>query len=161
MKVFFPDSRDTYCLVQKVRPQGVATQMLMGHGASLNTCFALSVGQSSSCICDPAQEQSVLCIIFEFSVFETPRHEAEQRFGLQLKKEGAHLSIKNKEKWWIYKLYQQNLTWNFFTLLIASYMLYCLHRHSYFSLTFTYQKRSMQHSEIPKNSFTYLYFFDN
>ncbi|CAB3250211.1 unnamed protein product [Arctia plantaginis] len=56
-RVFFPDARDAYCLMRKIRPQGVATQILTGHGGFSQYLHRFRCRESPSCICDPAQDE--------------------------------------------------------------------------------------------------------
>ncbi|KAL0817996.1 hypothetical protein ABMA28_008538 [Loxostege sticticalis] len=95
-KLFFPDAGDAYRLIKKIKPAGLLTQILTGHGGFSQYLHRFKCGESPSCDCDPAVEQTVPHLLIHCPVYDRLRFNFEQSTNETVKIEKFHELISNK-----------------------------------------------------------------
>ncbi|KAL0870224.1 hypothetical protein ABMA27_006364 [Loxostege sticticalis] len=95
-KLFFPDAGDAYRLVKKIKPAGLLTQILTGHGGFSQYLHRFKCGESPSCDCDPAVEQTVPHLLADCPVYDRLRFNFEQSTNETVKIDKFNEFISNK-----------------------------------------------------------------
>ncbi|KAL0850679.1 hypothetical protein ABMA28_006624 [Loxostege sticticalis] len=95
-KLFFPDAVDAYRLVKKLKPTGLLTQILTGHGGFSQYLHRFKCGESPSCVCDPAIEQTVPHLLIDCPIYDKLRYEFQQRTNEIIRLEKLHELISSK-----------------------------------------------------------------
>ncbi|KAL0882745.1 hypothetical protein ABMA27_016296 [Loxostege sticticalis] len=89
-KLFFPDASVAYRLVRKIRPAGMLTQILTGHGGFSQYLHRFKCGENPSCDCDPDVEQNVPHLLSECPIFNNLRYDFEQKYNEKITKSKYH-----------------------------------------------------------------------
>nr|XP_049693341.1 uncharacterized protein LOC126053945 [Helicoverpa armigera] len=76
-KMFLPDAIAAFRIVKQVRPTGVLTQILTGHGGFSEYLNRFKCKESPSCACDPNAEETVPHIILDCPIFARERYRLE------------------------------------------------------------------------------------
>ncbi|KAL0809899.1 hypothetical protein ABMA28_011376 [Loxostege sticticalis] len=95
-KLFFPDAGDAFRLIKKIKPAGLLTQILTGHGGFSQYLHRFKCGESPSCDCDPAMEQTVPHLLVHCPVYDKLRFEFEQETNEKIKVNNFSELISNK-----------------------------------------------------------------
>ncbi|KAL0858264.1 hypothetical protein ABMA27_012168 [Loxostege sticticalis] len=95
-KLFFPDAVDAYRLVKKLKPTGLLTQILTGHGGFSQYLHRFKCGESPSCDCDPAVEQTVPHLLIDCPVYDKLRFDFQQSTNESIKIDKLNDLIGNK-----------------------------------------------------------------
>ncbi|KAL0821383.1 hypothetical protein ABMA28_005969 [Loxostege sticticalis] len=95
-KLFFPDAVDAYRLVKKLKPTGLLTQILTGHGGFSQYLHRFKCGESPSCECDPAVEQTVPHLLIDCPVYDKLRFDFQQSTNESIKIDKLNDLICNK-----------------------------------------------------------------
>ncbi|XP_048481539.1 uncharacterized protein LOC125489547, partial [Plutella xylostella] len=67
-KMFFPDAVEAYKLVRKIKPAGILTQVMTGHGGFSEYLNRFKCKESPSCICDPNCAETVEHVLLDCPV---------------------------------------------------------------------------------------------
>ncbi|XP_037868520.2 uncharacterized protein LOC119628836 [Bombyx mori] len=78
-KLFFPDAKAAYKIVRKLVPTYLTTQIMTGHGGFSEYLSRFKCKESPSCICDPAQAETVQHLLLVCPIHAVERFEFEQR----------------------------------------------------------------------------------
>lgn len=99
-RMFLPDAIAAYHVIRHVRPTGILTQILTGHGGFSEYLNRFKCKESSSCTCDPSVSESIPHILIECPIFAIERYNIEQELNIILKREeiGDIMLGKNREK---------------------------------------------------------------
>ncbi|KAL0811622.1 hypothetical protein ABMA28_009992 [Loxostege sticticalis] len=95
-KLFFPDAGDAYRLIKKIKPAGLLTQILTGHGGFSQYLHRFKCRESPSCDCDPAVEQTVPHLLVDCPIYSVLRFNFEQSSNETIKVEKFNELITNK-----------------------------------------------------------------
>ncbi|XP_062528221.1 retrovirus-related Pol polyprotein from type-1 retrotransposable element R1 [Bombyx mori] len=68
-KLFFPDAIKACSIVRHVKPNGILTQVMTGHGGFSAYLNRFKCKEDPSCICEPEKPETVEHIIIEYPVF--------------------------------------------------------------------------------------------
>ncbi|XP_072946685.1 uncharacterized protein [Epargyreus clarus] len=83
-RMFLPCALEAYRIVRKLRPFGIQTQVLTGHGGLSEYLHRFKCKESPSCTCDPDVPESVPHILFECPVFGREREDLQQKLGVNV-----------------------------------------------------------------------------
>ncbi|XP_062529492.1 uncharacterized protein LOC119629800 [Bombyx mori] len=78
-KLFFPDAKAAYKIVRKLVPTYLTTQIMTGHGGFSEYLSRFKCKESPSCICDPAQSETIQHLLLVCPIHAMERFELEQR----------------------------------------------------------------------------------
>ncbi|KAL0870225.1 hypothetical protein ABMA27_006365 [Loxostege sticticalis] len=95
-KLFFPSAGDAYRLIRKIKPAGLLTQVLTGHGGFSQYLHRFKCRESPSCDCDPEKEQTITHLLTECPVHDKARYDFSQRTKEIVKLDNLHELIANK-----------------------------------------------------------------
>ena len=99
-KMFLPDAIAAFRIVQQVRPEGVLTQVLTGHGGFSEYLNRFKCKDSPSCVCDPGVAETVQHILVECPLFIRERYQLECELDRKITRESLHglMDKKHREK---------------------------------------------------------------
>ncbi|KAL0811463.1 hypothetical protein ABMA28_009863 [Loxostege sticticalis] len=95
-KMFFPDAGGAYRLIRKIRPAGLLTQVLTGHGGFSQYLHRFKCGENPSCDCDPDVHQTVPHLLSNCPIFDQLRFDFEQKFSEKITEAKYHELIGSK-----------------------------------------------------------------
>ncbi|KAL0822118.1 hypothetical protein ABMA28_005482 [Loxostege sticticalis] len=95
-KIFFPDAGGAYRLVRKIRPTGLLTQILTGHGGFSQYLHRFKCGENPSCDCDPDIHQTVPHLLSNCPIFDQLRFDFEQKHREKITEAKYHELIGSK-----------------------------------------------------------------
>ncbi|KAL0830238.1 hypothetical protein ABMA28_002449 [Loxostege sticticalis] len=108
-KLFFPDAGDAYRLIRKIRPAGLLTQILTGHGGFSQYLHRFKCGENPSCDCDPSVEQTVPHLLSDCPIFDQQRFDFEQKYAEKITKSKYHELIASKATREAFTLYCEKI----------------------------------------------------
>lgn len=97
-KMFFPDAIDAFKVMKNMKPAGVETQILTGHGGFSEYLHRFKCKGSPSCICEPDALESIPHILIECPVFGVDRLNAEMRLEAEIYKENIEKFMTNRKQ---------------------------------------------------------------
>lgn len=97
-KIFFPDVIAAYRLVCKIKPRGVLTQVLTGHGGFSEYLNRFRCKEDPSCLCEPGVPESVQHILLDCPIFGLDRLQVEKEINTSLKLENIKEIMKSKAR---------------------------------------------------------------
>ncbi|KAL0892590.1 hypothetical protein ABMA27_014319 [Loxostege sticticalis] len=95
-KMFFPDAGGAYRLIRKIRPAGLLTQVLTGHGGFSQYLHRFKCGENPSCDCDPDVHQTVPHLLSNCPIFDQLRFDFEQKYREKITEAKYHELIGSK-----------------------------------------------------------------
>nr|XP_037872912.1 uncharacterized protein LOC119629799 [Bombyx mori] len=95
-KLFFPDVIKAYSIVRHVKPSGILTQVMTGHGGFSAYLNRFKCKENPSCICEPEKPETVEHIIIECPVFSRERYDTENLIDYEIKVENICKIVENK-----------------------------------------------------------------
>nr|XP_049697305.1 uncharacterized protein LOC126054733 [Helicoverpa armigera] len=103
-KMFLPDAIAAFRIVKQVRPTGVLTQVLTGHGGFSEYLNRFKCKESPSCVCDLNAEESVPHIILECPIFSRDRYNLECQLDVVLTRDNVRdvMSGRSRNKFLVY-----------------------------------------------------------
>ena len=103
-KMFLPDAIAAFHIIKQVRPTGVLTQVLTGHGGFSEYLNRFKCKESPSCVCDPGVAETVQHILVDCPLFIRERYQLECELDRRLTKESLHglMSKQHREKFLVY-----------------------------------------------------------
>ncbi|KAL0821384.1 hypothetical protein ABMA28_005970 [Loxostege sticticalis] len=95
-KLFFPSAGDAYKIIRKIKPEGLLTQVLTGHGGFSQYLHRFKCRESPSCDCDPEKDQTILHLLIECPAHDKARYNFSQKTKEDIRIDNLHELIGNK-----------------------------------------------------------------
>lgn len=97
-KLFFPDAREAYGMVRKLKPRGTLTQILTGHGGFSEYLNRFKCKEDPSCSCEPGVPESITHAILSCPIYAMDRLNLENEIELELTAENIKYIVKGKHR---------------------------------------------------------------
>ncbi|XP_026745574.1 uncharacterized protein LOC113506922 [Trichoplusia ni] len=83
-KMFLPDAIAAFRIVKQVRPVGIVTQVLTGHGGFSSYLNRFKCKGNPSCICDPDKDEDIPHLLLDCPVYAAVRQDLEFELDVRL-----------------------------------------------------------------------------
>lgn len=95
-KLFLPDAVQAFKIIRDIRPTGVLTQVMTGHGGFSEYLHRFKCKGSPACLCGPEIEETVMHILTECPIYGRKRLDIEYEIGIEIKSENIRDIIADK-----------------------------------------------------------------
>ncbi|XP_026328107.1 uncharacterized protein LOC113236312 [Hyposmocoma kahamanoa] len=97
-KLFFPDAVAAHKIIKKIKPTGITTQLMTGHGGFSEYLNRFGCKDNPSCICEPGALETIPHILLTCPVFASIRYNAEINLESKMDKDSLHKFMLGKNR---------------------------------------------------------------